>query len=403
MKKLLFFVAAATLVFALSFCTKDEPAALYEVSVKVIYPEGYSDDDISNISVKMVNILTTRTDTARTDADGVAILKLEEGSYSVLATYRNDEFAFNGALENVNINSGNLDLEVELDAVSLKGGLIFKELYYSGSTTPELKKYYADQFHEIYNNSDEVIYLDGLCISILEPVSASPSIWVNNDGSLSDKLPMLFHTMMWPGTGQDYPLAPRTSIVVAQDGINHKSDPAGNPDSPVDLGNADWEVYVASSNKDTDSPAVPNLTIIYTTSVGMTDWLANVRGSAIILFRLPTGLDYESFVSNPENFKTKPGSSSSTQYLMVDKSWVIDAVEEVYPDPTQQYKRLPSSLDAGKVFCSGSYVGKSIRRKVDKIIDGKVIYLDTNNSTVDFLADQDPTPFVQPTVVDAID
>jgi hypothetical protein len=279
--------------------------------------------------------------------------------------------------------------------------LVFKEIYYTGSKTPTNGSYYSDQFHEIYNNSDQVIYLDGLCIGVLEPSGSSASAWVNGDGSIMDLLPVTFHTLMWPGTGQTYPLAPRTSIVFAQDAIDHKTDPAGNPNSPVNLANAQWEVYVQAPGKDTDTPGVPNLTIVYTTSTTMFDWLSSVFGAAVIIFRLPTGTDYQTFANNPANFKTKPGSSSTTQYLMVDKSWVIDAVEEVQTDPTKQFKRLPTSLDAGKVFCSGTYVSKSIRRKVDKIINGKVVYKDTNNSSVDFLSEQTPTPFIHPTVVDA--
>jgi len=87
--------------------------------------------------------------------------------------------------------------------------------------------------------------------------------------------------------------------------------------------------------------------------------------------------------------------------MMVDKRWVIDAVELVQADPTKQYKRLHTELDAGFVYCSGTYVSKSVRRKVDKIISGKVFYKDTNNSSNDFLGEQTPTPFVHPSVVDA--
>ncbi|HMT67602.1 MAG TPA: DUF4876 domain-containing protein, partial [Bacteroidales bacterium] len=47
-----------------------------------------------------------------------------------------------------------------------------------------------------------------------------------------------------------------------------------------------------------------------------------------------------------------------------------------------------------------TYNSKSVRRKVEKILDGKVIYKDTNNSYNDFINDQVPTPFVHPTTVD---
>jgi hypothetical protein len=380
-------------------CQKDG-AKLFDVSVKISYPAGYTATDLSNIKVTLMNNITSREDSARTDASGVAHLLLELGTYTVSASIQTVEFAFNGNSENLSINATNLSLEVSLVAVALKGGLVFKEIYYSGSRTPALAGYYSDQFHEIYNNSDQIIYLDGLCIGTLEPLGTTASVWIKTDGSPRDSLPITFHTWIWPGTGTTYPLAPRTSIVLAQDGINHTSDPAGNPSSPVNLAGAQWETYVSTSGKDTDSPGVPNLICIYTTTTAMFDWLSGVGGAGIVLFRLPTGIDYQTFVNNPANFKKKPGSAAATQYLMVDKSWVIDGVEEVGADPAKQFKRLPTTIDAGKVSCSSSYNSKSIRRKVDKIINGKVVYKDTNNSTDDFLGDLTPTPFVNPTRVD---
>ena len=84
---------------------------------------------------------------------------------------------------------------------------------------------------------------------------------------------------------------------------------------------------------------------------------------------------------------------------MANKKYMIDAVEIVQVDETKRYKRLPTTLDAGYTYLDGgSYCSKSVRRKVSMIVGGRVIYKDTNNSTVDFLHDLTPTPFVNPTV-----
>jgi hypothetical protein len=186
--------------------------------------------------------------------------------------------------------------------------------------------------------------------------------------------------------------------VIAQDGIDHKTDPNGNPLSPVNLGKADWESYVEASGKDTDSPGVPNMTLMYTTSVSMVDWLHSVFGAAVVIFRLPAGVAWTDFAKDPANFKTKPGSTSTTQFFMVSKSLVIDAVEIVSPETAKQNKRLPLDLDAGFTWIDGgTYCSKSIRRKAKLIVDGRVIYKDTNNSTNDFLHDLTPTPRINPT------
>jgi hypothetical protein len=401
MKKILTIVVILALTQIITSCKDDEGAKLYNITVTTLFPDGLTNADSSGVTVKLLNTTTAVTKTGTTDENGVVTFKVEAGTYTISATKTTDEFVFNGISENQIIEESSLTFTVDLVAATIGGGLVIKEVYYTGSTTTSNSNYYSDQFVEIYNNSDSVIYLDGLCMAVMDPsLSSSASVWVDNSGNLLDSLPNIFHTWMWPGTGTSYPLEPRTSIVVAQDGIDHQTDASGNSNSPVNLGNANWETYAETSGKDTDSPGVPNLTCIYTTSTTSYDWLMPVAGPALIIFRLPTGLDYTSYINNTNNFSTKPGSTSTIQYLLIPKNYVIDAVECVNVDENKRYKRVPTSLDAGYVYCSGTYVSESIRRKVDKIVDGKVLYKDTNNSSEDFLGSQTPTPFVNPTIVD---
>jgi hypothetical protein len=400
MKKFLFLIPVSLLVALLFTGCEKDGTKLYEATVTVYYPQGYDQEFAEDVLVTVKNITTAQEDTARTDANGIAKFALELGTYTISASNEVTDFYFNGITQNAIVTTTLNDFTIDLIASSKGGGLVFKEIYYTGSKTPAATNYYADQFHEIYNNSDEVIYLDGLCIGVLEPTGSTTSAWVDASGTVLDRLPVTYHALMFPGTGTTYPLQPRTSIVLAQDAINHQTDPLGNSSSPVNLADAQFETYIEAPGKDTDTPASVNLIMMYTTSASMYDWLHSVFGSAVIIFRLPTGLDYATFVANPDNFMTKPGSTSTTQFFMVHKDWVIDAVEICNPDVSKQNKRLPVSLDAGKVFSSGTYTSKSIRRKVSKILDNKVIYQDTNNSTNDFVTEWTPTPFVHPTTVD---
>lgn len=390
-------------LIGLSSCQK-EGAKLYEAKIQVNFPEGYTVSVASDVLVTITNTYTSKEDTVRTDDSGIARISLGEGNYNISAATESDEFYFNGTTQNLYVVDGSANVFViDLEASSKGGGLIFKEIYYCGSTTTTGSNYNADQFHEIYNNSDDTLYLDGLCIGILKPIPSATSVaaWQDGSGNPIDRLPITFHSLMFPGTGKTYPIYPRTSVVLAQDAIDHKSDAVnGNPNSPVDLGNAEFETFIELPGKDTDTPGADNLIIMYTTAASMTEWSVYTRGSAVVLFRLPTGLDWASYVADPNNFMTEPGSTSTTKYFMIDKSYVIDAVEEVYPDAASHYKRLPVSLDAGIVFQSASNIGKSIRRKAKMILDGKVIYQDTNNSTVDFIPECTPTPWVNPTTVE---
>jgi hypothetical protein len=384
----------------MSNCKKDVTPS-YNLTLALVFPQGFTVAPMpGGVEVKITNVQTGREIVALADASGKVTTVLTEGKYNIRSSFtvkvNVDEYSFNGMLGNYLLTKESA-VKIDLEMASNSGGFVFKEIYFAGSRTPDGKNYYSDQFHEIYNNTNDTLYADKLCIGVLQQTGTSPNNWVNADGSFLDDLPIIYHVWIVPGNGKEHPVYPGKNLVIAQDGINHKKDPNGNPASPVDLSKADWETYVDVAGKDIDAPGVPNLTMMYTTSTSSVDWLTSVNGSAVILFRLP--VEWQTYVANPANFKASPGSPSTTKYFMVNKSNVIDAVEVVQVDETKRYKRLPTTLDAGYTYLDGgSYCSKSVRRKVKMIVSGRVIYKDTNNSTVDFLHDLTPTPFVNPTV-----
>ncbi|MEK7719179.1 MAG: DUF4876 domain-containing protein [Bacteroidota bacterium] len=402
MKKLV--IISIFLMGFLTFSCKKNVTPTYTLTLALTFPSGFNLASVPDgTEVKLISSETGReTIVLTTGGTGIISTILTEGTYNGSTNFTvkvgPDEYVFNGILTNVLLNKdSNIPLQLVLSKNT--GGFIFKEIYFAGSKTPDAKTYYSDQFHEIYNNSNETLYADGLCISVLEQTAVNPNVWVNADGTIMDKLPCTFQSWIIPGTGKEHPVLPGKSIVIAQDGIDHKTDPNGNPLSPVNLAKADWETYFVLSGKDTDSPGVPNLTLMYTTISTVFDWIHAVNGAAVIIYRLPVA--WEQFAADPANLITKPGSTSATKYLMVPKSYVIDAVEIVNADETKRYKRLPVELDAGYTYLdAGSYSSKSIRRKAKLIVEGRVIYKDTNNSTADFLHDLVPTPWVNPTAVE---
>jgi hypothetical protein len=402
MKKLIAFILIALLGFTMYNCKKDVTPS-YTMNIELALPEGFTLATVPvGVEIKVLNTQTARETILTTSATGTSTI-LVEGYYNISTSFQitvgKETYTFNGSLNNFFLGQEST-ATVDLVLASNTGGLVIKEVYFAGSKTPDNKSYYDDQFHEIYNNSNDTLYADGLCIGFLQQTSTNPNVWLKPDNiTFMDQLPLTFHVWIIPGTGKEHPIYPGKSIVIAQDGINHKSDPNGNPNSPVNLGNADWESYVEVSGKDLDSPTVPNMTMMYTTSTTMNDWLHSVFGYAEIIFRLP--VTWQAYVANPDNFKTLPGSTSTTKYFMVDKSYVIDAVEIVRVEQDKRYKRLQNELDAGYTYLDGgTYCSKSVRRKAKMIVDGRVIYKDTNNSTEDFLHDVTPTPGVNPTSVE---
>ncbi len=399
MKKIIFFLFISIALFSCS--DDDDDNKLIDVSVFFQYPEGVEDVPTKDFLLNFVNSHNAKEFVGVAQEDGSLKFTIESGEYNITATNHivqssGNDFIYSGSKMNINIVGENVvSITIDMTLVG-KTGFILKELYYTGCRTPENKGYYADGFIEIYNNSDKVLYADGLCFSDVEGFSSkAPSNWIT-DGSYTVGLPCTMQTWIIPGSGQENPVQPYESIVIAIDGINHKS-AENNPNSPVDMSNADFETYIHINDKDTDAPAVANLKILYTTTTLGSEWMMSTNGAAVVIFRIPEGAT--EYAKKESSYSTKPGSSSTKNYLIINPEWIIDGVDCVKSEEAKN-KRIENSIDVGYVFCESSWSGKSIRRKVAEIKDGHAIYQDTNNSSNDFLTDQTPTPGVHPTVVD---
>jgi len=366
------------------------------VQVQVKYPDTYSQAFAANTEVKMTNKGSGVIATASTNASGIAVFTdMVPGNYdlSVSKTLTAAEgLTLTGVSQVLSLHAAKNDVTVTAPASatielqlggSAAGNLLIKEVYYTGSKTPSGGTYFSDQFVEIYNNSTDVIYLDGLCIADM----------YGNSGLINPtSLPTAFNTdanhvyagNVWriPGSGKAHPLAPGASIIIAQDGVNHK-EATLNPNSPVDLSKADWETYnERPDNRDADAPGVPNLEKLYFT--GGFDWLLTVFGPGLVIFRTD---DFDRL-----DKVTVPGSTSTTEYIKIPNTAVIDAFEGLKDASSGSFKRIPVALDAGFVFASDTYTAESFRRKVVTTINGRKVLQDTNNSGNDFVKLATPTP-----------
>ncbi len=235
---------------------------------------------------------------------------------------------------------------------------VFSELYYNGAKPPP-GFYYHDQFTEIYNNSASIVYIDGYVIG--------DAIYGYRD---DPEYVHCEHLYQFPGSGTDYPVAPGDMIVIAQDAIDHTEI---SPNS-IDLSKADFEYYNPQSN-DVDNPNVVNMIQIHH-EYGF-DYLYSVMNDAIILAKL-----------EPEDTLTY----DSRGHILVPIKRVVDAIE-YKEDPTNyEYKYLSDVLDAGITGGLAMYQGKSVIRKIFKIVDGQIILMDNNNSSIDFKVTSHRTP-----------
>lgn len=90
-------------------------------------------------------------------------------------------------------------------------------------------------------STDHVYYLDNLCITTLQPdLSSYPSEFMTWNEPDADEY--VYATIIWriKGTGQQYPLQPGQSVIIASIAANHQQINAdGGP--TVDLTSAEFE------------------------------------------------------------------------------------------------------------------------------------------------------------------
>jgi hypothetical protein len=258
----------------------------------------------------------------------------------------------------------------EVDTIYLRGmpssAVIINEIYAAG---PVNNVYYMfDLFIELYNNSDEVQYLDGNIICRCTKKDNEPSgIITASDGNTYVRV---IYAFQFPGTpgGKQYPIQPYEFVVVAGDAVDHRQAVS----TSIDLSNAQWEFYNKQST-DIDVPNVPNVENILSKTT--TDFLIGLTNDAVIISSGKKGVRME-------------GTDA-----MIDLSTVLDGVQ--YMSNPIFTRKLDGRVDAGTAGIGiPSYSGKSMERVVlDKSNPKK--HSDTNNSTVDFGVNDKPTPGYQ--------
>ena len=401
---------------------------------------AHYDSSLNSLSSKGSTVVLTNTGTGdtytqTTNESGEAnFSQILPGTYSVVAsqTLNAEEFAllfgykpqeeqvsFNATQENVTVNANVSSTVLELKSARV-GNLVIKQIYYAGSHTTQ-GAMFRDQFIEIYNNSNEVIYADGLYIGQLygkTNQTTSSYTLANGQYDWSKSLQMSLgnkantdyvyadYVLQVPGAGTTYPIAPGESFVIAATGINHKAplidnmgDPmqVQNPDLTVDLSKAEFEVYLgdfrtsigeAVFRSDIQNPLVTDMSIAYWGIPGYysnnKDLLMDSLGrDSFILFRSTEFASYGAYTDPSVSSVT----TNSNYFKQIPNSVIIDGVELQHYNPnSQRPKMLSASIDAGFTNTDAAYNSQSVIRKVKTTLDnGRKVLEDTNNSTNDFV------------------
>lgn len=432
MRKIVTLLSITALFWA---CNKDNDDTFVQqvtYQMEVTYGKDFDNKPAEGVKITLLNQETGSSYEATTNSEGKASVSLYAGTYNINASQQlskekaetitgvAQEAVFNGSLSNITITTSQASQLITLQAAQI-GNLVIKQVYYQGSDAKKGANY-RDQFIEIYNNSNQTIYLDGICFARITG-AANPSVenknkkgylangqydWslaqgVTDASNANTKYVFSQEVIAFPGSGKDYPLEAGKSVFLAQNALNHKinKDKNGvessvpNPELTIDLSNAQFEAYYGKEPNtvplasDIDNPNVPDMTIMYK-STGRKDLILDNKGwEAIILFTA-TKAEIDSWAKVP--LPTVPTVTETTvRNVQIPISRIIDGTNfQHYSDAKACPHRLQDVIDAGEIKGIGQFSSKAAIRKVKTTIGGRTIYQDTNNSSNDF--DPDTTP-----------
>ena len=402
MKKILFtgILMMLTTVLCLTSCSSDDPIPVIPNAVVTLeIPSNLENTVLSGATATLTNVQTQQV----TTVDGTLFTKegndykvmlnnLEAGTYNVTINGLL-EFTMNGVAgqkdfevksENVVLNETNTSMKMTVSTFTAQGGFVISEIFYTGTTTSEGRSYSGDQYIIITNNSDVTLYADS--IAVLE----SAFLTTTKEDYTPDIMSTHFSVQacyMIPGNGKSVPVEPGQSLKLAINAINHTAE---QPNS-IDLSDADFEFYDETSNPNFTDPdgKAPNLDkwYCYTATIyqfhsrgfnsmaiakmqtGKEDWLENYVYDATYLFVFG---DFSKEMTKSGIYK-------------VPNEWILDGVN-LSVESVREWNVLDASIDAGWTYCGkvdrdDTRFNKSVIRKQDA--NGK--YIDTNNSTNDFI------------------
>lgn len=389
--------------FSFVSCSDDKNDATTTSSavINLEMPMTIQDGTLHNVKIIFTNKSTAQTYTiekVEKTANGytATIENLPIGSYSVVAV-GTANFSIDGQQtttevkatnENVNIvenQSGNT-IKLLFNVFTGKEGFVISEIFFRGTSRDGSNVYNRDQYFKITNNSDQTLYADSIIIMESAFRNDNPQTYLKdlrNDGFAANAIYMI------PGNGNDVPVKPGESLLIALNAKDHKAVSS----TSFDLSKADFEFYDESkvSIKDENNPSVKNLDKWYCYTQSF--FILNMHGNNAYAIAKIRGTK-ENFLKNntyDAQYYAVNGKLMTTNAYFIPNAWIIDAVNLSYKDNDHQWRVMSILLDKGYTYCSDnkndkSGIGTAVVRK---IANGK--YADTNNSTEDFTPKATPT------------
>jgi hypothetical protein len=394
--KLLPIYLTIALVALLQSCSKDDDNSSKETALTLTL---VNPDDLSSVAFSEISVSFKERNTGKiTQSKGVSntlSVALSEGSYEISVDgkikYNIDgntvEATVSSYKESVVVTGGSAAVSLNLFLKTTQSDFVIEEVFFTGTRTPQGKQYLGDKYFKIHNNTDKVLYADGLMIAQSEFMTTDKQEYTPNIMAQSFAASAV---AIVPGNGTTYPIAPGEFFVIAEDAIDHKEYNSAS----MDLRKANFEFYTEDAD-DVDNPAVPNMESLFSSMV-----IHNRGFKSFVIARLPiTKAKYLTDYTYDYEYNLVVGGESypmGESVYSIPNTWIVDAVNLSVESEFQWIVTAPS-LDKGWTYCGkvdsdATRYGKSVRRKaLSTTSNGKKILKDTNNSTLDFSPEAKPS------------
>nr|MDE7386055.1 DUF4876 domain-containing protein [Muribaculaceae bacterium] len=293
--------------------------------------------------------------------------------------------------KNVVITETSKTIKLEWFFYNADNSLVFSELYVSGTLNAKGTGGLQDVYFKIYNNTDEVIYADGLALCESQMLNTTTN-QIITEANFPENNFTTQVVYVIPGNGTDVPVQPGQSIKIVDQAINWSAE---MPEA-LDHTDADFEWYdevTSNSVKDTDNPDVPNLDKWF--SYSATIWRVSIQcNRSYALVRFPQGMTAEQYLAdyagNYDYIGVTGKQMTATKCYLIPNEWIIDGVNMCIASKFNQ-AALSSKVDMSytsiadedlvTLRCSHMFV----RKQAGVSPAGNIILQDTNDSANDFL------------------
>lgn len=210
----------------LTACSDDTTVTQTQVQTTLQMPEGVEGLQVSNEQLTFKN-LTTGITTAATDITNVSVPDgLYDVSYKADAVYTvenvDGEIAtrqgtLTGSANNVEIVGGTKSFTLETYLSPKESDdFIFEEIFFSGTLRSSGSQYYGDSYVKIYNNTDHVLYADG--VAFCESKFKSTQVYDYTPDIRKDTF-AIWSLYVVPGNGTDHPVPPCSSMMLGMHSV----------------------------------------------------------------------------------------------------------------------------------------------------------------------------------------